>query len=64
MQEGMMLHGYKTVKTIKDPDTGLALDAIEEKTCTIKIDMVRDNISICSLVSGSKPSVGATLKLE
>ncbi len=64
MTEGMMLHGYKTVKTITDPDTGLALDAIEEKTCTLKIDMVRDNISVCSLVSGSKPSVGATLKLE
>jgi len=64
MAVGMMLHGYKTVKTITDPDTGLALDAIEEKTCTLKIDMVRDNISVCSLVSGSKPKIGATLKLE
>lgn len=64
MTVGMLLHGYKIVKTITDPDTGLALDSIEEKTCTIKIDMVRDNISVCSLVSGSKPKKGATLKLE
>jgi curli biogenesis system outer membrane secretion channel CsgG len=64
MTEGMMLHGYKIVKTIKDPDTGLALDSIEEKTCTLKIDMVRDSISICSLVSGGKPRVGDTLKME
>jgi curli biogenesis system outer membrane secretion channel CsgG len=64
MEEGMELHGYKTVKTIIDPDTGLALDAIEEKTCTVKIDMVRDNISIASLVSGNKPQKGDTLKLQ
>jgi hypothetical protein len=62
--EGTILGIYKMGKVITDPDTGLALDVKMDKTGTIKVDSVQEKMSLCSLVDGSKPAKGDTLRLE
>ena len=63
MKEGMVLNGYKVVKEIKDPDTGLVIDVKEEKTGSVKISSVSEKISIAQTVEGSVTK-GQTLKME
>lgn len=53
MKEGMVLHGYKVTKEIKDPDTGQVLDMMEAKTGSVKIDSVQEKISIGTKVEGT-----------
>lgn len=63
MKPGMILKGYKTVKVIIDPDTGLALDVIEEETGSVEIVSVREKLSIAKTISGSIAKL-QTLRME
>jgi curli biogenesis system outer membrane secretion channel CsgG len=63
MEPGMVLKGFKTVKEITDPDTGLALDVIEEETGSVEIVSVREKLSIAKKVSGSIENL-QVLRLE
>jgi hypothetical protein len=63
MQPGMILKGYKTVKEIIDPDTGLALDVIEKETGSVEIVSVREKLSIAKKISGSIAKL-QTLRLD
>jgi curli biogenesis system outer membrane secretion channel CsgG len=63
MKEGMVLNGYKVVKEIKDPDTGLVIDVKEEKTGSVKITSVKEKISIAQKVDGAITK-GQTLKMD
>lgn len=53
VQVGMTLHASTVVKEIKDPDTGIILDSIRENTGTIEVVSVKENLSICKIVSGT-----------
>ncbi len=63
MKEGMVLTGYKIVKEIKDPDTGLVMAVKEEATGKIKIDRTEEKISYATKTEGSI-SMGQKLKLN
>lgn len=63
MKPDMVLQGYKVTKEIKDPDTGLVIDAVEEKTGSVKITEVKDKISIATIVEGAVEK-GQKLRLE
>jgi hypothetical protein len=52
VQPGMRLSASAVVKEIKDPDTGLILDSVREKTGTIEVVSVKENMSICKVVDG------------
>lgn len=53
VQTGLVLNAYAVVKEIKDPDTGLILDSIKEKTGSIEVVSVQENLSICKIVDGT-----------
>ena len=53
MKPDMVLHAYKVKKEIKDPDTGLVIEMIEEKTGSVKITSVKEKISIATKTEGS-----------
>ena len=63
MKEGMVLTGYKIVKEIKDPDTGLVIAVTEEATGKVKIDRVDEKISYATKTEGSVTQ-GQKLKLN
>ncbi len=63
MKADMVLCAYKVKKEIKDPDTGLVIDTIEERTGCVKITSVREKISIAETVDGTVEK-GQTLRLE
>jgi hypothetical protein len=63
MKADMVLCAYKVKKEIKDPDTGLVIDTIEELTGRVKITDVREKISVAEIVEGTVAK-GQTLRLE
>lgn len=63
MAPDMVLVGYKVKKEIKDPDTGLVLEAIMEKTGSVRIVSVREKISIATKIDGSIKK-GQTLQMD
>ena len=63
MKPDMVLTGYKVTKEIKDPDTGLVIEVIEEKTGSVKITTVKEKISIAQKIDGTI-SQGQKLRLE
>ena len=46
-----------TREVIRDPDTGEVLDESVSEVARIKVDQVKEKLSICSLVSGSAGAV-------
>ncbi|MBN2307359.1 MAG: hypothetical protein JXR94_00210 [Candidatus Hydrogenedentes bacterium] len=63
MKPGMVLEGYKVVKEIKDPDTGLVISVQEEKTGAIRIREVQEKISVAEKIEG-EIGPGQKLKLK
>ena len=63
MKPDMVLQGYKATKEIKDPDTGLILDVIEEKTGSVRITDVREKLSIGEVMEGTIGK-GQTLRMR
>ena len=61
---GMQLTAYKKGKVFKDPGTGEVLEVSMDKIGVIRIDDVRDKMSVGSLVSGTIPTRGDLLKLD
>ncbi|MEN3976443.1 CsgG/HfaB family protein [Emcibacter sp. SYSU 3D8] len=61
---GMELTAYKKGKVFKDPGTGEVLEVSMDKTGVIRIDEVRDRLSVASLVSGTAPTRGDVLKRD
>lgn len=53
VQPGMVLNAHAVVKEIKDPDTGLILDSVTERTGSIEVVSVKENMAICRIVDGS-----------
>ena len=63
MKEGMELNGYKVVKEIKDPDTGMVISMVEEKTGTVRIKSVQEKVSIAEKIDGTV-EMGQKLRLD
>ena len=53
MKPDMVLHGYRVTKEIKDPDTGLVIEVMEEKTGSVKIKEVREKVSTAEKIEGT-----------
>lgn len=64
VQPGTQLTAYHKGKVFKDPVTGEVLDVSMDKVGVIRIDEVRDRLSVASLVSGTAPVRGDLLKLN
>jgi curli biogenesis system outer membrane secretion channel CsgG len=64
IQPGTQLTAYHKGKVFNDPGTGEVLDVSMDKVGIIRIDEVRDKLSIASLVSGTAPTRGDLLKLN
>ena len=64
VQPGTQLTAYHKGKVFKDPGTGEVLDVSMDKVGVIRIDEVRDKLSVASLVSGTAPARGDLLKLN
>jgi curli biogenesis system outer membrane secretion channel CsgG len=64
VQPGTQLTAYHKGKVFKDPGTGEVLDVSMDKVGIIRIDEVRDKLSVATLVSGAAPARGDVLKLN
>jgi hypothetical protein len=60
----MTLHVYRRGKVLTDPDTGIVLDTLLTPVGTVRIDSVRDKVSIATLLSGDPPARGDLVRLD
>jgi len=63
MRPGMTLAVMHKGKVFTDPTTGQVLDVEMTKVATIKIDDVRERLSVASLVDGTLPARGDIVRL-
>ena len=64
LRSGMTLHVYRRGKVLTDPDTGIVLDTLLTPVGTVRIDSVRDKVSIATLLSGDPPARGDLVRLD
>lgn len=64
VQPGMTFGVYRKGEPLIDPGTGLVLDVSTERLGSIRIDTVREKVSIGQLIDGQEPARGDLLKPE
>ena len=64
VQPGTLLAAYHKGRVLTDPSTGEVLDTEFTKVGELRIDTVREKVSVASLVSGTMPARGDVLKLN
>lgn len=62
VQPGLVLSVWRTGRTLTDPRTGEVLDVEMSRIGEVRIETVRDRLSIASVVSGELPMRGDVLK--
>ncbi|MDB5469582.1 MAG: putative Curli production assembly/transport component CsgG precursor [Caulobacter sp.] len=64
VQPGMAFAVFRQGETITDPGTGAVLDTSFERVGTVRVDSVREKISIGQMVDGQPPMRGDLLKAQ
>ncbi|MCF8505712.1 MAG: CsgG/HfaB family protein [Caulobacter sp.] len=62
--EGMVFGVYRKGETLTDPGTGEVLDVDIQRLGSVRVESVRDKVSIARMVEGQSPSRGDLLKSE
>ena len=64
VQSGLMLTVWRPGRTLTDPRTGEILDVEMSRIGQIRVDTVRDRLSVASVIEGGLPQRGDVLKAE
>jgi len=64
VQPGMVFGVYRQGEVLTDPGTGAVLDVAIERLGSVRVDTVREKISIGQIVDGQQPARGDLLKSE
>ena len=62
MTPGVKLHVFRKGKVLTDPGTGEVLDVEMLPICTLRVESVRDKVSIATLVDGDPPLRGDAIR--
>lgn len=62
--EGMVFGVYRKGETLTDPGTGEVLDVDIQRLGSVRVESVRDKVSIARMVEGQSPTRGDLLKAE
>jgi len=64
LSPGLVFHVYRKSKVITDPASGAVLDVLLDPVGTIRVQSVRDKISIATVESGAAPQRGDVVKVD
>lgn len=64
VSEGMVFAVYRKGETLTDPGTGEVLDVDIQRLGSVRVESVRDKVSVARMVEGQSPARGDLLKAE